>query len=205
MKLHKTMRHTREETRERIMRQADRMFRDLGFTKTTVADIAGELRMSPANIYKFFPSKSAIIQAGAERCLAEIEEALLVRAQARQGTALRLQNMGLVIYEYHKALFSREKNIYRLVYTAAEENWPCVQQFKDFLRDKMAGILRDGIREGHLRSTDVTKATQTMLDSMAWIMNPLLFHELKHPEVKSRIERQARLLEMALRARPEAD
>jgi AcrR family transcriptional regulator len=54
---------TRDETRERIMIKADELFRQFGFLKTTVADIAAELGISPANIYKFFSSKEAIIQA----------------------------------------------------------------------------------------------------------------------------------------------
>jgi AcrR family transcriptional regulator len=54
---------TRDETRERIMIKADELFRQFCFLKTTVADIAAELGMSPANIYKFFSSKEAIIQA----------------------------------------------------------------------------------------------------------------------------------------------
>ena len=45
------------------MIKADELFRQFGFLKTMVADIAAELGMSPANIYKFFSSKEAIIQA----------------------------------------------------------------------------------------------------------------------------------------------
>jgi len=41
---------TRDETRERIMIKADELFRQFGFVKTTVADMAAELGMSPANI-----------------------------------------------------------------------------------------------------------------------------------------------------------
>src|SRR5258705_10441350 len=67
---------TRDETRERIMIKADELFRQFGFGKTTVADIAAELGMSPANIYKFFSSKEAIIQASADRILVAPAEAV---------------------------------------------------------------------------------------------------------------------------------
>ncbi len=67
---------TRDETRERIMIKADELFRQYGFVKTTVADIAAELGMSPANIYKFFSSKEAIIQASADRNLVVLTEAV---------------------------------------------------------------------------------------------------------------------------------
>src|SRR5438045_368287 len=52
--------HVETDTRERILVVAERLFRQSGYQKTTVADIAKELRMSPANVYRFFGSKKAI-------------------------------------------------------------------------------------------------------------------------------------------------
>ncbi len=48
------------DTRERILVVAERLFRELGYQKTTVGDIAKALHMSPANVYRFFDSKKAI-------------------------------------------------------------------------------------------------------------------------------------------------
>src|SRR5262245_46884981 len=62
-----------DDTRERILDTAETLFRRLGYGKTAVADIAAELDMSPANIYRFFPSKTAIVQAMCQRCLNELE------------------------------------------------------------------------------------------------------------------------------------
>src|SRR5436190_1291082 len=52
--------HIELDTRERILEVAARLFREIGYQKTTVADIAKVLRMSPANVYRFFDSKKAI-------------------------------------------------------------------------------------------------------------------------------------------------
>ena len=52
--------HIETDTRERILVVAERLFREIGYQKTTVADIAKELRMSPANVYRFFDSKKSI-------------------------------------------------------------------------------------------------------------------------------------------------
>ena len=49
-----------EQSRTRILEVAERYFRRIGYHKTSVADIASELGMSRANIYRFFPSKTAI-------------------------------------------------------------------------------------------------------------------------------------------------
>jgi AcrR family transcriptional regulator len=50
----------RPDTRTRILDVADRLFRHYGYAKTTVADLARELGMSPANVYRFFASKLEI-------------------------------------------------------------------------------------------------------------------------------------------------
>jgi hypothetical protein len=49
-----------DEVRGRILDAAEGHFRRLGHRKTSVADIASELGMSPANVYRFFPSSDAI-------------------------------------------------------------------------------------------------------------------------------------------------
>jgi AcrR family transcriptional regulator len=49
--------------RRRIVQAAIRLHREIGFKKTTVADIARGASMSPANVYRFFPSRQAIEEA----------------------------------------------------------------------------------------------------------------------------------------------
>ena len=62
-------------TRERILVVAERLFREIGYQKTTVADIAKVLRMSPANVYRFFNSKKAIHEGVARGLMGEVEDA----------------------------------------------------------------------------------------------------------------------------------
>src|SRR4029434_2608032 len=63
------------DTREKILVVAERLFRQIGYQKTTVADIAKELKMSPANVYRFFDSKKAIHEGVARRLMGEVEDA----------------------------------------------------------------------------------------------------------------------------------
>jgi AcrR family transcriptional regulator len=44
-----------DEARARILEVAEEHFRSIGYHKTSVADIASELGMSPANVYRSFP------------------------------------------------------------------------------------------------------------------------------------------------------
>jgi len=49
--------------------------REIGYQKTTVADIAKVLRMSPANVYRFFDSKKAIHEGVARALMGGVEQA----------------------------------------------------------------------------------------------------------------------------------
>src|SRR5512145_948844 len=91
-----------EETRARIVETAEGLFRRLGFHKTTVADIAAELGMSPANVYRFFPSKDAIVEAICRRFLRELEDESWAIARSRGSAAARLERLVLGILAYNK-------------------------------------------------------------------------------------------------------
>src|SRR5262249_23574723 len=91
-----------DDTRARIMGTAEALFRRLGFAKTAVADIAAELKMSPANVYRFFPSKNAIVEAICQRCLAELEDRAWAVARSRGSASERIERLVLEIISYHK-------------------------------------------------------------------------------------------------------
>src|SRR3712207_8811620 len=82
-----------EETRRRIEDTAERLFRTLGYQKTAVADIARELGMSPANVYRFFPSKSTINEAIAQRLLGGLVEGAWTIARGPEPAPERLAKL----------------------------------------------------------------------------------------------------------------
>ena len=104
-----------EDTRARIMETAEILFRRLGYAKTAVADIAAELRMSPANIYRFFPSKAAIVQAMCQRCLSELEEKVWAVARSKSPASARLERLQLEILAYHKENLLEEQRVSDIV------------------------------------------------------------------------------------------
>jgi TetR/AcrR family transcriptional regulator, repressor for uid operon len=53
--------------KNRIMDAAERCFVRNGFHKSTMQDVAAECGMSPGNLYRYFPSKDAIVAGLAER------------------------------------------------------------------------------------------------------------------------------------------
>ena len=85
--------HIETDTRERILVVAERLFRQIGYQKTTVADIAKELRMSPANVYRFFDSKKAIYEGVARGLMGGVEQAAQTIASQPGPAAARMDRM----------------------------------------------------------------------------------------------------------------
>src|SRR4249920_1992702 len=85
--------HIEPDTRERILVVAERLFREIGYQKTTVADIAKVLRMSPANVYRFFDSKKAIHEGVARSMMGGVEQAAEAIATSKGPAASRLREL----------------------------------------------------------------------------------------------------------------
>ncbi|WP_377828880.1 TetR/AcrR family transcriptional regulator [Bradyrhizobium lupini] len=73
-----------DEARARILGAAEEHFRLVGYHRTSVADIAAELGMSPANIYRFFPSRNAINESICERLMNEVADIAFAIARTRR-------------------------------------------------------------------------------------------------------------------------
>lgn len=70
--LQKTQESAAGTRRARILDAAARCFVRTGFHRTTMQDVALEAEMSPGNLYRYFPSKAAIVEGLAERDGAEL-------------------------------------------------------------------------------------------------------------------------------------
>jgi AcrR family transcriptional regulator len=163
-----------DDTRARIMDTADALFRRLGFAKTTVADIAAELGMSPANVYRFFPSKSAIVEAICQRCLGELESKAWAVARARGPAGVRLERLFLDILAYHKENLLTEQQVNEIVLVAIEQNWVAIRAHKELMRTVVEMILRDGIEAGEIEPVDPAETSRLFVRSLVHFCNPVL-------------------------------
>jgi AcrR family transcriptional regulator len=163
-----------DDTRARIMDTADALFRRLGFAKTAVADIAAELGMSPANVYRFFPSKIAIVEAICQRCLGELEAKAWAVARARGSAGARLERLFLDILAYHKENLLTEQQVNDIVLVAIEQNWVAIRAHKELMRTVIELILRDGIEAGEIESVDPAETSRLLLRSLVHFCNPVL-------------------------------
>jgi AcrR family transcriptional regulator len=166
-----------EDTRARIMDTAEALFRRVGYAKTAVADIASELRMSPANVYRFFPSKTAIVQAICQRCLNELDEKAWAVARSKASASERLERLQLEILSYHKDNLLEEQRVNDMVMVAMEESWDAIMAHKEVHRTAIELILRDGIEAGDFEPIDPRETSMLIQQAMAAFCHPILLEQ----------------------------
>jgi AcrR family transcriptional regulator len=163
-----------DDTRARIMDTAEALFRRLGYAKTAVADIAGELKMSPANVYRFFPSKNAIIEAICQRCLGELEDRAWAVARSRGSAAERLERLVLEILAYHRENHLTDQRVNDMVLAAIELSWGAIRAHKEHMRMVFEAVLREGIERGEFERVDPRETSRLMLISLVNFCHPVL-------------------------------
>jgi AcrR family transcriptional regulator len=163
-----------DDTRARIVEAAEALFRRLGFAKTTVADIAAELGMSPANVYRFFSSKNAIVEAICKHCLSDVEEKAWTVARSKASAAERMERLILEILAYHKENFVSEQRVNELVVAAIEASWDAIRAHKQVMHNVAELILRDGIAAGEFEAVDPRETAELIMRSVLIFTHPLL-------------------------------
>ena len=163
-----------DDTRARVMDAAEALFRRLGYAKTAVADIAAELKMSPANVYRFFPSKNAIIEAICQRCLGELEERAWTVARARGSAAERIERLVLEILAYHRENLLTDQRVNDMVLAAIELSWGAIRAHKQHMRMVFESILREGVERGEFESVDPHETSRLLMLSLVHFCHPVL-------------------------------
>ena len=130
--------------------------------------------MSPANVYRFFPSKHAIVEVICKHCLGEIDEAAWAAARAKGSVVDRLDRLFQGIIRYHKENFIAEERLHDIVLVAVEENWGSILSHKQTLRNAIELILRDGIDSGEVDPVDPSETAAMLMRGMIAFCHPVL-------------------------------
>ncbi len=156
-------------TRRRIIETAVQFYRRIGHKKTTVADIAREMAMSPANVYRFFGSKQSIAEAVVGELLEEIVLAAVNAAQSAGPAIWRLQTVLHAVNRLHVKRLTDEKKLHDLVALAMQENWPVINSYADRITRIASRVITVGQARGELRDGNSMILARCVLCAMEHI------------------------------------
>ena len=166
------MDHAETDVRERILITAERLFREIGYQKTTVADIAKTLRMSPANVYRFFDSKKSITAGVARRLMGGVEQALQAIAKRPEDAVERLRELLQTVHRMNSDRYAGDSKMHEMVAVAMEENWDVCLAHIEYIIGVTGEVIADGVASGEFHAADVRVAALTTLTAMLRFIHP---------------------------------
>lgn len=160
-------------SRARIIEAAIRLYRDIGYKKTTVADIARLASMSSANVYRFFPSKQAIEEAVVGSLLEEVSEAAAHAARGGGSALQRLSAALKAVSDLHADRAANDSKLHELLGVAARENWPITLSHADRMRGIVRPVIAAGQAVSEVRQGSPMTLSCCVLEAMDAYLSPL--------------------------------
>lgn len=168
------------DTRERILLVAEKLFREIGYQKTTVADIAKMLRMSPANVYRYFDSKKAIHAGVARRLMGEVEDVAEVIAAKSWSATERLRELLTTVHHMNAERYVGDSKLHEMVAIAMEEDWDVCKLHIERIVVTIAEVIADGVAKGEFQVADVQLAALCTCTAMIRFFHPQMIAQAAH-------------------------
>jgi len=162
------------ENQNKILDAALSRFQHFGIGKTTMAEIADDVSMSTANLYRYFKNKEMIAVACSSRCLNVRTSRLLDIVEHSSMTAdAKLVEFFNEILRYTYEQVSSNPRINELVNIIAEKYKEVVLQKNQSERELIKRIVQQGIDEGKFHVKDIERSTLAIHTSMHMFQLPL--------------------------------
>lgn len=188
---------TRQENITRILDAAERLFRHYGYSKTTVADVARDLGMSPANIYRFFASKVEIHQAICGRMLAMSYELAANICHQKISASDRLRQYVRSQYQLTLDTMLDQQKVHEMVIVAIERDWHVIEKHIDSIHALIADVIRDGIAAGEFAEQDPEVASRCFGAATINLCHPQMVAQCLAKTNRATVDE---LIEFAIRA-----
>lgn len=191
---------TTTETSERILLEAERLFRHYGYAKTTMADIADACAMSPANLYRFFASKSALMEGICSKVTGETERRFLQIANSDGTASQRMARMAEEMQINTLENYLDHRKVHELVVVAMDQQWGAVKAHLDRVCRVIQRIIEDGMRAGEFRQQNPERAAKAVHAALVTVCHPLIVAQKLDDEDRATPEELAALVINSLKA-----
>jgi AcrR family transcriptional regulator len=180
--------------REEILDAAQRLYEQIGFEKTTMGDVARDLGMSPANLYRSFPNRQAIDEAIAGRLLSVIEDRAWAEARVARPVSEALQALSRAVLEETMLRMFSQQRVHHLCGVATREQWPVVTAYLYGLRGALRHVIMEGQKSGELAQADPEQLADTVCAALTRVWHPQMVEAFGHEDLAVTSDRLCQLI-----------
>ena len=187
----------------RIMEAAATFLRRYGPRRATVVAIAQAAGMSHANVYRYFPSKAALIEEVTATWLRPIESEVRVIAESPDPATDKLERILVAIQRAYRDKLERDPQLFRIYAEAAQVDAPVARKHGARLQGAVQRTLEEGFVQGNFRQVDLPRALALVFDVAHRFIHPaaiMLDARTARTALNTRAGRVTRLLLQELKS-----
>lgn len=163
--------------RARILDAAEVRFRQFGYNKTTMAEIAADCDMSAANLYRYFENKLDIGANLSDRCLAEEERRLRTITECKDlSSAAQLEQFILAVLHRTHELWSEQPRISEMVEAITGQRKALVVRHMESKQSMLRRLLEHGNRSGEFAVMDPGATAEAIRVAITLLDIPTFMH-----------------------------
>lgn len=189
-----------EPTEIRILELAASHIRRFGLRRTTIVAIAEDAGMSHANIYRYFPSKAALVEAVTDYWLRPIEAALRDVADAPDPAYDKLERILTGLHRAYRDKLENDCNLFELFADATARSSGIARRHRNRIQGEIQRVIEEGMATGGFASADLRRALALVFDSLFRFIHPvaiLIDRDIRREQLAGRFDR---VLQQCLRS-----
>lgn len=152
--------------KEQIIKAAQELFARFGLNKTTIEDIARNLRMAKASIYYYFKNKESIYEEVIKKEGQVIKDEIVKAVSAEETPQQKLKTYILTRFR----VFKKMANYYTAFKEEYLKNYSFVvearNRYRDFELNLIKDILNYGMKKGEFEIEDVDLTAEAILTAI---------------------------------------
>jgi AcrR family transcriptional regulator len=190
-------------TSNRILGIAADHLRRFGLARITVTGVAAEAGMAHANVYRFFPSKTAMVDAVTAQWLRILDNALVATADAPDPADDKLERMLLEVARTYREKAEKDPKLFEALLQALAAGRPIARQFDQRMRTLVERVVDEGISAGTFGKERARAVTLVFDVAYRFITPAAILADLHdaQQQMDSRRERVMRTLLASLQSR----
>jgi len=160
--------------------------RRYGNDKLAVVDIARSLGMSHANVYRFFKTKSEILDAIIDEWLTKLERFVEGIAQRPASAAARIEAVVLELHRKRKQKLREDAEVFETFRRVVEVRPDAAARRREKILRVFRRLIEEGIESGEFVGVDSLKAATALKDATSLFLHPFLIPTTLHEETDAR-------------------
>lgn len=189
-----------EPVESRILTVAAEHVRRFGAARTTIVGVAAEAGMTHANVYRYFPSKIALMEEITAAWLRPLEAKLREAAEGADPAYDKLERMLLAVHRAYREKLDRDPSLFDLLIDSLAKERVSARKHRARVQSEMQRVVEEGVASSAFAMADRRRALALVFDASHRFIHPVALKLDRDTPAPALAQRFERIVSMTLRA-----